>query len=358
MTYDTRQPGPFGGPVQPNYPRNTWWVAARSSEVTQQPYACQMLDAPVVLFRDPQGRVAALHDRCPHRWAPLSTGWVEGDRLVCGYHGMAFDAKGHCVNVPTQSQIPSKAVVKSYPTRERYGLVWVWMGDAAAAEGTELPNEVDFLEGPDWTVVTGHMLLASNYMMLKENVLDLTHFGYVHRNSLQITDWTHPPEVVVGDTTVTYSQPHPLAPLAPPYGVPTGIGMERPVHRRTWGQYVTPALNFGAVDIRDPAPPAGRRSTFQLRIVHLTTPVSPVQTRYWWFMAWDITGMSPEYVEAWRLGVPKAFGEDDAMLAAVTRTVLADHHGCDYPEVLLQADQAAVQARRKVQQLIDRERGA
>src|SRR5438105_15055720 len=104
--YNFRRPGPFGGPLQPNYPRNCWWPAARSSEVTNKPYACQMLDTPVVLYRRASdGGIAALHDRCVHRWAPLSAGWVEGDRIICAYHGSDNDAGGKCVRMTTQPPV-------------------------------------------------------------------------------------------------------------------------------------------------------------------------------------------------------------------------------------------------------------
>ena len=73
------------GMLEDNYPRNMWWVAAYREEVTQKPIARWLLDTPVVLYRTEEGTPAALYDRCPHRWAPLSEGHVSGTQLVCPY---------------------------------------------------------------------------------------------------------------------------------------------------------------------------------------------------------------------------------------------------------------------------------
>jgi phenylpropionate dioxygenase-like ring-hydroxylating dioxygenase large terminal subunit len=354
--YSVRQPGPFGGPIQPNYPKNCWWVAARSSELADKPYACQLLDTPIVLYRrSSDRRVVALHDRCAHRWAPLSTGWLEGDRIVCGYHGFEYDDSGKCVRIPTQDAIPAKACVRSYPVLERHGLAWIWMGDPERAKHTEPASELEVLSDPEQTIVTGETPLAANYMMLKENVLDLTHFGYVHRNSIKVTDWTRPPRVEVGETSVTYIQEFPSAPLSFIYGIPTGIGMERAVYRKSWGRFVSAAVNVAAVEITDPNPPPGARSNFRFSVVHLTTPINPTSTRYWWFQAWDIA-LLEEYVAQWKLAVERGFNEDKVMLDHVQRLLSNDASGCDYPEILAQADQAAIQARRKLKAALDAER--
>jgi phenylpropionate dioxygenase-like ring-hydroxylating dioxygenase large terminal subunit len=354
--YSTRNPGPFGGPIQVNYPRNCWWAAARSADIGDKPFGCQMLDTPVVLFRRGSDQhLVAMHDRCAHRWAPLSAGWVEGDRIVCGYHGMEYESSGKCVRIPSQDRVPPKACVKAYPVLERHGMVWVWLGDPQLASQTEPGPELSFITDPAWTVVTGETPLEANYMMLKENVLDLTHFGFVHRNSIQVTDWTRAPKVEVGDTTVTYIQEFPSAPLAFVYGMPTGIGSQRPVYRKNWGSFLTPAVNIGAVEVRDPEPAPGARSLFSFRVAHLTTPISATRTRYWWFQGWDIQ-LPAEFVAKWQQGVEVGYAEDKVVLNALQHIVSTDAAGCDYPEILAQADLAAIQARRKLQALLDAER--
>lgn len=70
------------GMLEDNYPRNMWWVAARADEITDKPLARWILELPIVLYRTADGTPVALDDRCPHRWAPLSEGRVEGNEIA------------------------------------------------------------------------------------------------------------------------------------------------------------------------------------------------------------------------------------------------------------------------------------
>src|SRR5882757_4446416 len=85
--------------------RNAWYIAAWADELGQKPLARRICNDPVVLFRDRDGRPAALVDRCCHRSAPLSLGEVVSDGIQCGYHGLTFDGSGACVAIPGQSRI-------------------------------------------------------------------------------------------------------------------------------------------------------------------------------------------------------------------------------------------------------------
>ena len=100
----------------PGYPRNAWYALASSAEVEPgRRSARRALDRPVVLFRTGDGSVVALGDRDAHRPYPLSLGRVEGDTIVSGYSGFAYDRTGACVRVPSQEQVPYGARVPSYP---------------------------------------------------------------------------------------------------------------------------------------------------------------------------------------------------------------------------------------------------
>jgi len=335
--------GPFGDRVGANYPRNQWWVAATSDEITRQPMQRWLLDLPVALYRTEAGAVVALDDRCPHRWAPLSRGWLEGDELVCGYHGLRFSAQGQCTKVPTQDTVPTQACVHAYPVREQGTLVWIWTGDPALANGSE-PPVIDWQTDDGWSVIGGSMEAEANYMLLKENVLDLTHFGYVHRNSFKILDWDRAPTVTVADGQVEFRLAFPPSKLAPLFGATTGFG-ERPIARVNWGRSLSPALHLAGQDFTDPAPLPGARSTAAFRVMHATTPISPTRMHYFWRAGWNLP-LTEGQREGMRQATLVGFQEDKDMLEAIQATILRDPRGLHYPEVMTRSDQSAVQARR------------
>ena len=136
------------------FPKNGWYAAIWSKDLTGAPVARTFLDEPIVLFRAGNGKAAALEDRCCHRAAPLSRGEVVGDHLRCGYHGLTFDTQGQCVAVPGQVEVLSGARVRAYPVAERWNVVWIWMGDSARADNSKIV-ELPWLADPGWTATPG-----------------------------------------------------------------------------------------------------------------------------------------------------------------------------------------------------------
>ena len=122
------------------YAKNLWYVAAWSHDLkANQPLGVQILGESIVLWRNDQGRIAALQDRCVHRLAPLSLGRCEGDKLRCMYHGLLYNASGAVTEIPGQDVIPPQAKVRPYPVVDRHSWIWVWMGEASAADETLIP---------------------------------------------------------------------------------------------------------------------------------------------------------------------------------------------------------------------------
>src|SRR2546430_527577 len=114
--------------------KNAWYVASTSKELADRRIVGRkLLNDRIVIFRTQGGQVSAVLDRCIHRHAPLSLGKVVGETIECGYHGARFNADGRCVHIPGQTTIAAKAKVRAYPVIERYGFIWVWMGDAQHA---------------------------------------------------------------------------------------------------------------------------------------------------------------------------------------------------------------------------------
>lgn len=166
-----------------NYLRNAWYVVALSAQVSREPLAVKALGEAIMLYRKTDGTAVALEDACPHRKLPLSMGRVKGDTIECGYHGLTFDCSGQCVDAATQKKIPPLAKVKSYPVQDRYGLVWLWMGQAHEADNHSI-YEIEHFGDPTWHITQGDSLICgSHYLWLVDNLLDPSHVAWVHRNS-------------------------------------------------------------------------------------------------------------------------------------------------------------------------------
>ena len=120
--------------------KNTWYVAAWSHEVTDQLFARTVLGQRLLIYRKKYGDAVAIAGYCPHRFAPLSVGRLKGDVVECGYHSLQFDGTGQCIHNPHGRAIPKAAKVPAYPLVERYGLLWIWLADAAEADDTLIPD--------------------------------------------------------------------------------------------------------------------------------------------------------------------------------------------------------------------------
>jgi vanillate O-demethylase monooxygenase subunit len=165
------------------YPRNQWYVAAFASELTTTPIERWILGEPVVLFRSEDGRPIALDNRCVHRGYPLHKGRVHGDTIECGYHGFRFDPSGACVRIPTQTHIPAKTCVRSFPVAQPSLLVWIWMGDPALADESKIPAH-PWLGNPEWHLaMTSQFVVNAPFVLFNDNLLDLSHVSFLHVSS-------------------------------------------------------------------------------------------------------------------------------------------------------------------------------
>jgi vanillate O-demethylase monooxygenase subunit len=188
------------GPLRPY-----WYPVALSSEVRSGPIATQLLGERLAVYRGASGRVAAFRDLCIHRGTPLSLGWIDGDELVCAYHGWGYAASGACTRIPSLAPgrpIPSKARVASYRAREAYGLVWVALDDPVAG----IPAYPEAEDSSFRTIWTQYHWKASAPRVI-ENVMDFAHFPWVHPGVLGQRDKAvYPdPAVEAGDGRIAYT---------------------------------------------------------------------------------------------------------------------------------------------------------
>lgn len=164
------------------FAKNAWYVACTPEEIDGKPLGRRICGQPIAFFRGPEGQVAAVEDFCPHRGAPLSLGYVEEGKLVCGYHGLQMGCDGKTVAMPCQ-RVRGFPAVKAYPVQERHGFVWVWPGEADKADPETIP--VPAWSGrDDWTVGGGIFNIKCDYRLLVDNLMDLTHETFVHKSSI------------------------------------------------------------------------------------------------------------------------------------------------------------------------------
>ncbi|MFV0645444.1 MAG: Rieske 2Fe-2S domain-containing protein, partial [Sphingomonadaceae bacterium] len=160
--------------------RNAWYAAGWASELNPGPVSRTILEQAVVLFRTENGEAHALHDTCPHRFAPLSLGKLKADRIICPYHGLEFDGAGTCIRNPHgKGAVPGSLGVEAYPLIERYGMIWIWMGDKSTADPALVPD-IPRLEDSAYSWVYGSLEVEANYQLVIDNLLDLSHAEFLH----------------------------------------------------------------------------------------------------------------------------------------------------------------------------------
>ena len=163
--------------------RDCWYAAGwsrdlRAAEIT----AIMLLGEALALYRGANGKLVALEDRCCHRLAPLSKGEIEGNDLRCMDHGLKFDGAGRCIEIPGQNAIPAQARVRSYPIVEKHSIAWIWMGEPRNADESLIPDFVG-VDDPNWAMLPGHLDFDAHYMLINDNLLDMSHLSFVHRKS-------------------------------------------------------------------------------------------------------------------------------------------------------------------------------
>jgi nitrite reductase/ring-hydroxylating ferredoxin subunit len=334
-----------------NYPYHCWWVAALSGEVGRQLLGRWLLDTPVLLYRREDGTVVAMENRCPHRGAPLSLGCLKGDTVQCGYHGFQYAHDGVCLNVPSMKSPLPAANLRSFPVQEQPPYVWIWLGDPSRMDATPAPPQLEWTLDGSFALIQGRIDIAANYMLLKENVLDLTHFGYVHATTFRITDWVNLPHFGTGRDKASYRQEFRGSPLPPVFAEPLGIAPGTPYDRDNHGAFVSPALQIAAVDLKDPT---SGELTGRFRVAHATTPIDMHHMHYFWAAGRD-HGTSPEQMAALDQLTQRGFAEDEAMIEAIDAMQQRDPRGAAAREVSVKMDTAGIQARRVVARWMERD---
>ncbi len=161
---------------------NFWYAVERADKVSNVPIKKRMLGLDFVVFRDTQGVARCLANTCCHRGASLAAGKIKGDCVQCPYHGWEFDGDGICRRIPSMgpdAKIPARARVDAYPTQERYGLLFAFLGDLPQAERPPILDIEEYgQEG--WAATIQEFEWPIDYKRSMENGIDPAHNEFVH----------------------------------------------------------------------------------------------------------------------------------------------------------------------------------
>lgn len=338
------------------YVRDQWYVIAFSHEVQPgKPFARKVMDQPIVLFRDADGKVAALYDRCPHRGVPLSQGKVLSHTIECAYHGFQFNGAGQCTRIPTQDHIPAAACTRSYPVVEQMDYVWVWMGDPVQADPALVPTYAQMGCGPDdhngsgngqWQVSPYFMMeIKANYSLLFENLLDTSHISFLHIGGIDGGLMANAPYTVSTEGPVVtlerwLARDEAVPGTAKLFSMPLGQVFSRRLRSRSF----LPNLHLINNTIGFPDEPE-RPANVRLNLF----PITPATRNTLYQFVSVVTSYPVEVTQDLKDQLWTVFSQDLQALEAIQAGY--DELGPDAREVSVKADAAALQARRIIARL-------
>lgn len=332
-------------------PSKAWYIACWSQDLLPGGILSRtIMDQPIVFFRTEQGTLGALHDRCPHRFAPLSGGKLVGEDLQCPYHGLQFDAGGACVHNPYGPALRA-ANVRSYAIEERHRAVWIWMADKEDADPALIPDFGYLADAPDTAFSAGLLHINAGYELLIDNIMDLTHVEYLHSNTLAGNGLVHKVKPVTreaeGGVEVRWAVTDiALSPFHSKLHAPLVRGDQ--VSQVNWS--APTAMRLKNV-VSAPGAPEDSGAT-DLN-AHFLTPETRLSTHYFFAASRNYQVEDVElnaYIGEMRAKVFST--EDEPMIAAVQQR-MGETEFWDLHPVLLGVDEASVRVRRKIAKLIE-----
>ena len=344
-----------------HFPLNAWYAAAYDVEVGRSLLARTVCNQKLVLYRQTDGRLAALEDACWHRLLPLSLGRLEGDEVVCGYHGLVYNAEGRCTHMPSQETINPAACVRRFPVAEKHRFVWIWPGDPALADESLIPD-LHWNHDPDWAGDGKMIRVKCDYRLVVDNLMDLTHETFVHGSSIGNRAVAEAPFVTThGERTATVTRWMENI-EAPPFWagqIRQARGYTGPVDRWQIIRFEAPctvAIDVGVAPTGTGALPrdGGDRSHgVNGMVLNTITPETDNTCLYFWAFARNYCLNEQRLTHQLREGVAGIFREDELVLEAQQKAI--EEHP-DHKFYNLNIDAGAMWARRLIDKLVEAEK--
>ncbi|WP_372731399.1 Rieske 2Fe-2S domain-containing protein [Novosphingobium sp.] len=324
--------------------RNAWYVGGFSDELLQGPIARTVLNEPIVIINDGAGGLSALTDMCPHRFAPLSMGQIDGGTVKCPYHGLVFNAAGRCIHNPHgKGARPDALSLRTYPVRQHDGLIWLWMGEPALADEVT-PPLYPFLSDPAQAVQHGYLKVDANYELVTDNLLDLSHAEFLHAFIMPegtASSIIYRAEQVANRVSAYHTMPD--QPNTPLFELVLGVGVQR-VDGFANSHWEAPAnlmLETGVTVLDE-----GDGRVALLPQTHLLTPETETSTHYFWSVARDGSLDLPQLDAMLHAGLSNAFEHEDEPMIKAVQQRMAGRDFFDMGPALLPMDEGSVRARR------------
>ncbi|MFV3074900.1 Rieske 2Fe-2S domain-containing protein [Niveispirillum fermenti] len=335
------------------FPLNAWYVAAYDVEVGRSLMARTICEKHVVLYRKLDGTPVALADSCWHRLLPLSLGSLEGDQVVCGYHGLTYDDTGRCVYMPSQHTINPSACVKSYPLVERHRFLWIWPGDPALADPALIPD-IHWNNDPAWAADGKVIHVRCDYRLVLDNLMDLTHETFVHNGSIGNRAVAEAPFTAThSDDTATITR-WMIDIEAPPFWA-AQLGRKDHVDRWQIINFTAPStiiIEVGIAPTGTGAPEGDRSQGVDGRVINCLTPESNGTCHYFWAFSRNFDIHNQARTHQIREGVARIFREDEQILEAQQKAIDANPGHVFYN---LNIDAGSMWARRLIDRMMERE---
>ncbi|MFT5350846.1 MAG: phenylpropionate dioxygenase-like ring-hydroxylating dioxygenase large terminal subunit [Planctomycetota bacterium] len=352
--------------------KNSWYIAAFSREIINlNLFSRTICGIPMVFYRqEDSGVPVAFFDACPHRFFPLSKGTLTSSGIQCGYHGLQFDGKGKCVNIPGQETIPESACVQKFPLVEKNNIAWVWPGDPALADEDKIPAfeitdrstcGLDFscfdVHSPNWLHSGGeHISVEANYRLVVDNLLDLSHADFIHRNTIgsSHTDSKIQIETHFDDSTLHHLWS--MLDTKPPHVYtmandiePDSVDFWLDTHLYLPSTFI---LEHGVTASGRP-----REEGVCLNNINALTPETETTTHYFWVQSLLKTEgrevQDKQIVDLWRKLTKNVFAEDEWALAEQQRrlSILGIDELEGQKRITLEADRPSVIAGKMLKKL-------
>lgn len=329
------------------FPKNCWYVAAAAQEVGRTILKRTIAEEAIILYRTEAGDPVAMLDMCPHRHAPLSLGRLVGDAVECGYHGITFDCSGKCIRIPGESKILERFAATTYPVTDRWGFIWIWLGSRDQADQKLLPDPWHWQTEPGWCPMDGYVHVNGHYQLLVDNLLDLSHEAFAHKNTIGNDAVAETPAktTVRSDTIEVFRF---MKNCQPPKLFVRAAGFDSNIDRHQKITFHPPCF----VDIEVWATPTGTEDKRLIWwVLNALTPETARSTHYFWGLPRGFKQDDQELTDQLRVGIDRTFGEDKAIIEQ--QQLNLDRVPLEKRSVFTPADQAPTRARQMVAAMLN-----